>query len=84
MTPEEAFEGWLNSGKVTHTDCSMHDELYAAWLAAWHQGRAAGLGESQELIEELHAYFIEDSDICQWGRRVVEKLKNRRAAAGET
>lgn len=79
------FEKWWKSRPALHDEVVTRETVARlAWLVAWHQGRAAGLLESQELIEELHAHFIEDSDIGQWGRRVVEKLKNRRAAVGET
>lgn len=69
MTPEEAFKVWLNSGKITHTDCSMHEELQAAWLAAWYQGHVAGLEEAAEFIDNH----------CQMD---ASELR-RRAAVGE-
>ena len=55
MTPEEVFdvkrEAYQLWRKQAFPGRNSTQILYVAWLAAWSQGRAAGLREAADLIE---------------------------------
>ena len=77
MTPEEAFEKWW---KANHS--SVVSDPEKCWLAAWSQGRAAGLLEAADISAKLYSIFGKQHPKRQCGKTLSEEFR-RRAAAGE-
>ena len=83
MTSEEAFEAWWTKSfygsipTVVGYPKHEHDLQREAWLAAWRQGRAAGLQEAADYIAR-----IEPESTSTMAQMMLE-LRRRAAIRGQ-
>ena len=89
MTPEDEFQKWwldIGYGQIINAYHTDKDAAKASWLAAWPQGRAAGLREAAKSIVEHNAHPVEAKCCLGMPTSAANNLGMellRRAAVGE-